>query len=192
MMTNQQIVIPLLTYLQILFEDNCFYVMMIMMSTTLFLLAATVLAVDAAPFLLKAPVASVIRDQYIIRFKENESFENFRSRIHEIADEIGGFDLQVGHIFDNLAAHGLAGFSARLSKIGIAILMRHDLIESIEEDQLRHAYGCKSQTEKVDWGLARVSQANFTSSRTGYEYRFSEGSNGADVDAYVLARKTTL
>lgn len=155
-----------------------------MLAAALMLAAAS--GAEAAPYLQKAPASSAIRDQYIVRLKNHERLDNLRDHIKDLAEHVGGFDMQIGHVFENLASHGFVGYSARLSKVGLNLLLKHDLIESIEEDQVRHLYDCQSQTNDVDWGLTRTNYQNFTASRTGYEYHYTTGATGKGVDAYVI------
>lgn len=128
---------------------------------------------------------NVLRDQYIIRLKSNQKLEQLRSHIQEVAEDIGGFDMQLGHVFENLVEHGVVGYSARLTRVGLNILLKHDIIESIEDDQIRHLYDCQQQTKDVDWGLARTNDANFTHA-VSYQYQYTTGSTGRGVDAYVI------
>lgn len=134
----------------------------------------------------EAPADRRITDQYIIRLKPSDKLEHLKEHIEHVSDLVGGFDMKIGHIFENLASHGMAGYSARLSKVGLKLLMQLDAIDSIEEDQLRHLNDCQSQTNDVDWGLTRTNSQNFTASRSGYEYHYTSGSSGAGVDAYVI------
>ena len=134
----------------------------------------------------EAPADRRITDQYIIRLKQSDKLEHLKEHIQHVADLVGGFDMKIGHVFENLASHGMAGYSARLSQVGLNLLMKLDAIDSIEEDQLRHLNDCQSQTNDVDWGLTRTNSQNFTSTRSGYEYHYSTGNSGAGVDAYVM------
>eukprot|EP01006_Ploeotia_vitrea_P028640 TRINITY_DN61302_c0_g1_i1.p1 TRINITY_DN61302_c0_g1~~TRINITY_DN61302_c0_g1_i1.p1 ORF type:complete len:405 (+),score=40.97 TRINITY_DN61302_c0_g1_i1:53-1267(+) len=154
-----------------------------MIAAALLLSASTV---AAAPYLQKAPVNNKISDQYIIRLKNHERLDTLKSHLEELSSHLTGLDMQTHHVFENLAEHGFVGYSARLSKIGLNFLLKQDIIESIEEDQMRYLYDCQKQTDNVDWGLTRTNVHNFTSSRSGYEYQYTTGSTGADIDAYVI------
>lgn len=121
-----------------------------------------------------------------MRFKHNERLETLKTHLLEMAEQVTGLDMSDIRVFENLAEHGFVGYSARVSPLGLGILLKHDLIESIEEDQVRTIYDCQKQTNDVDWGLERINNQNFTATRSGYEYEYSTGATGAGVDAYVI------
>ena len=52
----------------------------------------------------------------------------------ELAERLGA-DMEPKHVFDRLAKHGFAGFSARLSKAGVAFLTAHEGVEYVEENR---------------------------------------------------------
>lgn len=149
------------------------------------LLLAGVAVSESLPVLTKINNNNGLRDQYIIRLKNNEKIENLRAHIQEVGEQIGGFDMQLGHVFENLVEHGIVGYSARLSTLGLNILLKHDMIESIESDQARQLFDCQQQTKDVDWGLARTNDANFTKS-LNYNYHYTTDATGKGVDAYVI------
>lgn len=54
--------------------------------------------------------------------------------IVELAERLGE-DMAPKHVFGRLAKHGFAGFSARLSKAGVAFLTAHEGVEYVEENR---------------------------------------------------------
>ena len=145
------------------------------------LIASALLAsASAAPELKIAP-GKKIAGQYIVRLQKSESVADMKEHISHLQGELGP-DMEVLNMWTQLT-NGL-GYSTKLTARGLERMLKEDVVQFIEEDQVVDLNDCV-QEQNPDWGLARVNHHNYSATTT-YTYDYTTGHSGANVDAYII------
>jgi aqualysin 1 len=130
---------------------------------------------------LRSAPGKKIADHYIVRLHESETVADMKAHIAHMQGEFHA-DMELQNMYTNIH-HGL-GYSARLGPNALAKLMKEDIVNYIEEDQVVDLNDCQKESNP-DWGLARVNHRNYTKETT-YTYDYTTGKSGANVDAYII------
>jgi subtilisin family serine protease len=130
----------------------------------------------------KAPPGKSIPSQYIVRLNPELSAKDVHDHAVKLTTE-NKDNSQAQVIYSDLNPDFL-GYSAPLSPIALENLLRDNLVSSVEEDQVVDINTCIQQSD-ADWGLRRVSNADFVSTNPS-KYEYIDGFGGQNVDVYIL------
>lgn len=124
-----------------------------------------------------------IPDQYIIRLQNKLTLNGLNDHISKMKDLLGN-NIEVLHVYDHFVDHNFVSYSAKLSAVGLATILRQDGVVFVEEDGVASINDCQSESNP-DWGLARANHHNYSYTQT-YTYDYTTGATGENVDAYIV------
>lgn len=132
---------------------------------------------------LRAAAGKKIFGQYIVRLHDNEKVDTLRDHIQEMQEALGG-DMEPMFTYESLAEHNFVGYATKLSSFGLDVVMKQDIVDYVEEDQVVDINDCQSESNP-DWGIARANHHNYSYTNT-YTYDYTTGNTGNNVDAYII------
>mmetsp|Transcript_24962 Transcript_24962/g.36823 ORF Transcript_24962/g.36823 Transcript_24962/m.36823 type:complete len:401 (-) Transcript_24962:166-1368(-) len=132
---------------------------------------------------LRAAAGKKIFGQYIVRLHDNEKVDTLRDHIQEMQEALGG-DMEPMFTYESLAEHKFVGYATKLSSFGLDVVMKQDIVDYVEEDQVVDINDCQSESNP-DWGIARANHHNYSYTNT-YTYDYTTGNTGNNVDAYII------
>jgi subtilisin family serine protease len=124
-----------------------------------------------------------IPNQFIIRLENKLHLNGLQDHIEKMKEVLGN-DIEILHVYDHFVDHNLVSYSAKLSAIGLATILRQDGVVYVEEDGIASINDCLTESNP-DWGLARANHHNYSYTQT-YTYDYTTGATGENVDAYIV------
>lgn len=123
-----------------------------------------------------------IATQYIIRLNPDQTLTTLRSHIKEMQTRLGR-EMETTSVYEALGTNFL-GYSAKLTPRALETLLSDSRLMYIEEDQIVSLDACNSETDP-DWGLARVSNTNYTAVGQ-WTFNYADNGSGKGVNAYII------
>jgi len=124
-----------------------------------------------------------IFSQYLIRLNPDQDRNSLHTHLEELKLQLGS-DFEVLDRYDSMSPSHFLGYAAKLSSVGVQLLLKNSKVMYVEEDQTVHLNDCQQETNP-DWGLARTNYHNYDTTQT-YTYDYTTGATGAGVDAYII------
>jgi len=124
-----------------------------------------------------------IFSQYLIRLNSDQDRNSLHTHLEELKLQLGS-DFEVLDRYDSMSPSHFLGYAAKLSSVGVQLLLKNSKVMYVEEDQTVHLNDCQQETNP-DWGLARTNYHNYDTTQT-YTYDYTTGATGAGVDAYII------
>lgn len=123
-----------------------------------------------------------IASSYIIKLNPDQTVTTLRSHIREMQTRLSR-EMETTSVYEALGSSFL-GYAAKLTPRALETLLSDNRVSYIEEDQEVSINACNSQANP-DWGLARISNANYNATGT-FTFQYADNGDGVGVNAYII------